>query len=83
MKLQIFALISAVAVTTLAAPSPNDANVINALDARADNCFHKSDCGMGWSGKCESWCDEKKFSHMTRDGCGWNPLSQACCCVYR
>ncbi|CZT03409.1 uncharacterized protein RAG0_10170 [Rhynchosporium agropyri] len=89
MKTNFLVYMTAIMISTnaLAAPSTIEhatrdvAEVSGDLSILADNCFHKSICSKTWSGKGEGYCDKRKFSHMTRNGCGWNPLKQAVCCV--
>jgi hypothetical protein len=80
MKLTL--LLATFAATALAAPRASgemDADV----ETRADNCYFPSHCSAFWSGKCENHCGSRGFSHMSRDGCQWNPinLTQKCCCI--
>jgi hypothetical protein len=83
MKLTL--LLATFAATALAAPRAS--GEMDARDAdvetRADNCYFPSQCSAFWSGKCENHCGSRGFSHMSRDGCQWNPinLTQKCCCI--
>lgn len=45
-----------------------------------DNCFYPSSCDAFWAGKCEDYCGDRGFSHMTGDGCDW-PTKKCCCIV--
>ncbi|KAG0029600.1 hypothetical protein BGZ82_007836 [Podila clonocystis] len=66
MKSSIVALTVTLALATsaLAAPQPE-------VEKRADNCYFPSVCWNNWGGKCEDYCGDRKFSHMTGDGCRW------------
>ncbi|KAJ4985032.1 hypothetical protein SVAN01_09475 [Stagonosporopsis vannaccii] len=83
--MKVTLILATIAATAAAAPraagemSPAPAP----LDGRADNCFFPSQCSAFWSGKCENHCGSRGFSHMSRDGCKWNPINitQKCCCI--
>ncbi|KAH9214686.1 hypothetical protein DL95DRAFT_461961 [Leptodontidium sp. 2 PMI_412] len=89
MKTNFLVYITAImaSANVLAAPSALEpmtrdvAEVAGDVSILVDNCFHRSSCSTTWAGKGEEYCDYRKFSHMTRDGCGWNPLKKAVCCV--
>lgn len=80
MKLTL--LIATLAATAFAAPRASG-DMEADVEVRADNCFFPSQCSAFWSGKCENHCGSRGFSHMSRDGCQWNPinLTQKCCCI--
>ncbi|KAK4662286.1 uncharacterized protein QC763_0111790 [Podospora pseudopauciseta] len=48
------------------------------LETRA-TCKSPSICSVFWSGRCEAWCGDKLFSHMTGDGCKGLGAKKCCC----
>ncbi|GAB1318533.1 hypothetical protein MFIFM68171_08743 [Madurella fahalii] len=76
MKTAVLFFITSIAAV-LAAPGEQAARDDAAI--AADNCFHPSSCSTTWGGKCEDYCDDRGFSHMTGEGCGWP--SKKCCCI--
>lgn len=74
MKSSILALTVALALATSAVAVPQ-----LELEKRDDNCFFASHCSATWYGKCENHCGDRKFSHMSGDGCGW--FKKRCCCI--
>jgi hypothetical protein len=80
MKLTL--IIATLAATAFAVPHASDMDAAEAnIEARADNCFHASQCATFWSGKCENHCGKRGFSHMSRDGCSTLKLQKKCCCI--
>ncbi|KAF9157418.1 hypothetical protein DFQ27_008778, partial [Actinomortierella ambigua] len=83
MKSSIFVLAVAfvLATTAAAAPQPEagEHEGVELEKRRGDNCYFKSHCSMSWSGKCQNHCGKRKFSHMSKNGCGW--FEKRCCCV--
>lgn len=57
---------------------PAETNQLDDADKLSGSCYHPSSCSMTWSGKCEDYCGNWGFSHMSGDGCG--VFSEKCCC---
>ncbi|KAM7213965.1 hypothetical protein V8F06_010664 [Rhypophila decipiens] len=76
MKLQAILAIAIAAIAASAAPA--DTDTAPAAIA-ADKCSHPSDCSWWHYGKCEDYCGQREFSHMSTDDCGF--LKKRCCCV--
>ncbi|KAK0671356.1 hypothetical protein QBC41DRAFT_219764 [Cercophora samala] len=75
MKTTTLYLILTAVTGVLAAPHPEPEVQ---LEARA-TCLSPSICSVFWSGRCEAYCGDKRFSHMTGDGCSGLGAKRCCC----
>jgi hypothetical protein len=74
MKINFLFLLTAMTATVMASPTDFEAGGL----AERAVCHHPSSCGRFWSGKCEDYCGDRKFSHMSTSDCSW--LAKRCCC---
>jgi hypothetical protein len=80
MKSYIVIVIAALATAVAGTSMPNavpDAEPEPQLEARRV-CFRPSRCSIFWSGKCEGYCRQYRFSHMEKGPCGG--FAKRCCC---
>lgn len=76
MKTNLILLLTTLAASIMATPVQDSPDGID--DKLPGSCYHASRCSIFLSGKCEAYCGNWGFSHMSSDGCP--RFSRKCCC---
>jgi hypothetical protein len=63
----------------VAAEDPEKVQKEEQAVASVVKCKNESSCSIFWSRRCEGYCGDLGFSHMSGERCGWG-LPKRCCC---